>query len=167
MTQPQWTPGVCNDRAGFLFSHECGEASVFNCGNCGKPVCHAHAHQSASGTVCTSCARGEIAKIQPPRDTSGKPPVQPAGQPYGQQVGFQPQQTQYHSNYGYYHPYFYSGYYYPGYGYYGPGYWGHSHYSTVHHYGHSGHDPNDFHEGDARNLSHEGDADFERDFGES
>lgn len=178
MSKAQWTPGACNETAGFLFSHECGEGSVFKCDRCTKPICHAHAHQSTAGTVCTSCARNEIAQSQPGAANAnqppmagppGAPPVRPQPGMAGGAAPLSPLRT--HASYSYYNPYFYSGYYYPGYGYYGPGYWGHSYYHDVYHHHHYGsphyNDPNDFTSGDASGLGQEGDGDFERDYGES
>lgn len=50
-----WTPGRCNETAGFLFRHECGEIPLVQCVLCGKPLCEKHASKGADGPLCTTC----------------------------------------------------------------------------------------------------------------
>ena len=48
---------ICTEKAGFLFSHACKEASVFACSTCQKAICEKHTHRDQLDNVCTTCAR--------------------------------------------------------------------------------------------------------------
>ncbi len=91
-----WDMGICNEKSGFLFSHECYRPPVGSCNKCQKPVCEDHSHGVEETVLCTACAKKD----------RGRSARQESGQTYGRSR--------------YYHdhdPYFYGGYYY-GYGYY-------------------------------------------------
>ena len=92
-----WDIGMCNERSGFLFSHECYRPTVESCNSCQKPVCEDHSHKIEGTVLCTACAKKD--RQRRGRDESGR--------------------RYSHSDYYDDHdPYFYGGYYY-GYGYYG------------------------------------------------
>ena len=52
-----WTPGMCNEKSGFLFSHECFHPPDGQCGKCQKPVCEEHSHSDGGIVICTTCVR--------------------------------------------------------------------------------------------------------------
>lgn len=55
-----WDPRSCNEKSGFLFSHECYLAPAGSCTQCQKPVCRDHSHElvdRAGEVLCTSCAK--------------------------------------------------------------------------------------------------------------
>ncbi len=137
--QQQWDSIRCNDRAGFLFSHDCPYPPVNECKQCGRPICDDHTrYNEASEPTCVSCSKAGIAS-KPIRRIPGR------------------RDSQYDD------PYFYSYGHYHGYGYYGPGYWGHSSYHSASH----GDDRN-FTAGDSEVLAEsEDDATFEKDMSES
>jgi hypothetical protein len=91
----------CQERAGFLFAHDCPRPAAQQCARCAKPICTWHGHPSESGEVlCTTCFKEQPA----------------SGEGSGSEVPLVE---------GADNPYLYSSYYYRGYGYYGRGYWGH------------------------------------------
>ena len=53
----EWTAGICNEKAGFLFSHACDRAPESSCMLCDRPVCGDHSHPVDEGVVCTTCRR--------------------------------------------------------------------------------------------------------------
>ena len=91
-----WEMGICNEKSGFLFSHECYRSPEASCDSCQKPVCEDHSHEIEGIVLCTACAKKD--RQRRGRDESG--------QRYGH--------SRYHNDHD---PYFYGGYYY-GYGYY-------------------------------------------------
>jgi hypothetical protein len=93
-----WDSGNCNEKSGFLFSHECFQSPVNKCNMCGKPVCQEHSHSDGAAVVCTSCAKKDHKRAQ---ERGGR------------------RRSRYHDDHD---PYFYGGYYY-GYGYH-DGYYG-------------------------------------------
>lgn len=88
--------GLCQEKAGFLFSHSCNNIAVGECSLCGKQVCEDHWPTIDSVRLCTACGRKGI------RENQG---TQPAARFSG-------------------NPYFYGYAIYSGWGYYGPGVWG-------------------------------------------
>lgn len=133
-----WEQGICNEKSGFLFNHDCLRGSAVNCNSCQKPICDEHAHEADGLTCCTSCAK----KIR------GKAEQRSGSSRSGTRHG----RSHYHDSY--HAPYFYGGDYY-GYGY-------HDSY-----YGRSHHDPSDFTEADSESLAVDSDEDFENDMSES
>ncbi len=100
-SSPEGPPGPCQEKAGFLFAHDCPRPAVQRCAQCDKPICAEHAHPWNDQRVCTACFKatreedastGRFRRPHPDADAD---------------------------------PYLYSSYYYRGYGYYGLGYWGH------------------------------------------
>ncbi len=91
-----WRPGRCNETAGFLFQHECGNAPIAQCDACRKPLCAEHLHDAAGQRLCTTCVK------QQQRQQAGR-------------------STHIDND----DPYFYGDRYYDGYGRYTTGYWGH------------------------------------------
>lgn len=87
----EWDASICNEKSGFLFSHDCYMVPHETCHSCQKPICLEHSHQENGATTCTSCTKKR-------RSRSG-------GTGGGQRSGR-------HKDYD---PYFYSGYYH-GYG---------------------------------------------------
>lgn len=138
--EQQWDPNRCNDRAGFLFSHQCPYPPVNECRQCGRPICDDHTrYNEASEPVCVTCSKSAV---------TGKPQRQRPGD----------SRTDYYDD-----PYFYGHTHYTGYGYYGPGYWGHRSYHSA-----SSGDHRNFTAGDSEVLAEaEDDATFERDMSES
>jgi hypothetical protein len=91
--------GMCAERSGFLFSHECTRMSSGNCTRCTKEICAEHTFASEEGLLCTTCAKK--ARRQ-------------------QRAGMSSDRHRHD-------PFFYHGYYH-GWGHYGHGHWGHHHY---------------------------------------
>lgn len=54
-----WDEGICNEKAGFLFSHACPKAAEADCQKCGKPVCRDHMRESRGRALCINCTRKE------------------------------------------------------------------------------------------------------------
>ena len=100
----KWEQGICNEKSGFLFNHECLRGSTANCNACQKPICYEHAHDANGLTYCTSCVKKMRGRDE-----------QRSGTRHGRS----------HYNDYYHAPYFYGGYYY-GYGYH-DSYYGRSH----------------------------------------
>jgi len=140
MSEEHWDANRCNDRAGFLFSHDCPYPPVNECRQCQRPVCDSHTrYNEASEPVCVTCSKSVV---------SAKPTQRRPGdaRPY------------YDSD-----PYFYGYTHYYGYGHYGRGYWGHNSYHSAT----SGDDLN-FNAGDSEVLAEaDDDATFESDMSES
>ena len=137
MSEQQWDATRCNDRAGFLFSHDCPYPPVNECQQCGRPICDEHTrYNEASDPICVSCSK--VAKSNP----QSKDPND---------------RRDYDND-----PYFYSDTHYRGYGNYTHGYWGHSSYRSA-----SGGDSRDFTAGDSEGLSDGDVATFEKDMSES
>ncbi len=136
-----WEPGICNERSGFLFSHECNLPPYGTCSRCQKPICADHSHELVNRPgvmLCTSCVKKEQKQHQ--RGGTGK----------------SRHRRDRHDDYYDYgeEPYFYGGYYY-----------GREYYDSE--YGGGRHDPNDFTEADAESLAGEIDEGFEADMSES
>ena len=129
----------CEERSGFLFSHQCHEPVSERCTKCSKDICQAHAHPEAGGLICSSCAKGTSRREQRANRRSGRGHDR-------------------HHRDRYYNdsPFLYGGAYYGGYGYYGHGYWGSRHMHR-----------NDFTEADGENLSGGATEGFEDDVGGS
>lgn len=53
----EWVAGMCNEKSGFLFSHECYHAPAETCAGCQKPICAEHAHTDGESHLCTSCVK--------------------------------------------------------------------------------------------------------------
>ena len=103
MSFPMKTPlGACQDRSGFLFSHDCPRNASAMCTRCGMGLCEQHSHMLDAEVLCTSCA-----KQAREEDSEHEGDSEPSGWEDD--------------------PYLYSSYHYEGYGYYGRGYWGHEH----------------------------------------
>ena len=134
----EWESGTCNEKSGFLFSHECLQTPVSTCNLCAKPICGQHTHEFESrGKLCTTCAKK--------RDQRGR----------GTKNSPSPGRSQRESGHGdFSEPYFYGGY-----------YFGMSYYDSYDGGGRS--DPNDFTEADAASLAAESDEGFENDMSES
>lgn len=148
MTESNWDPQRCNEKAGFLFDHACSQGTVVNCTRCSRPVCNDHFREDEGGeSICITCAKGELKTLGREQKSRKRG--------YGRH-------SRWHDN----DPYFYGGYHYAGWGYYGDGYWGHSHYL-----GATGGDASDFTEADSGALAAtdiDADAaDFESDMSES
>ena len=138
-----WEPGICNERSGFLFSHECYLPPTAACSRCQKPVCADHSHElvDREGEVlCTSCVKRERKQ-----QYRGAPTKKSRRRDREDDYGY----DDYDDG-----AYFYGGYYY-----------GQVYYDTYH--GSSRNDPNDFTEADAESLAGEMDAGFEADMSES
>jgi hypothetical protein len=54
---PNWDMNSCNEKAGFLFAHDCSRPTAGNCSRCLKPICNDHSHHRMGVIMCTSCAR--------------------------------------------------------------------------------------------------------------
>lgn len=50
------TAGQCEERAGFLFPHDCDREAVARCDECRKAICLDHRHGADSRDLCTTCA---------------------------------------------------------------------------------------------------------------
>ena len=139
----------CQERAGFLFAHDCDEPVSERCGTCNKAVCKAHAHPGAGGLLCSSCAK--VAARRAPHD-----PGQ-IGQAQQRQANREDRRTPRREHQAYHDdsPYLYGGAYY-GYGHYGHGYWGSDHMNR-----------SDFTEADGSSLSGGSGEGFEDDVGGS
>lgn len=46
----------CQERRGFLFSHDCGEPAAYGCFRCKKGICAAHQRMAEEGPLCLTCA---------------------------------------------------------------------------------------------------------------
>jgi len=98
--------GECNETAGFLFSHRCGEPAVNACVQCQKPICQRHTFvnpENTSEQFCTTCGKKYLQSQQGNQPTGG---VRPSNRGDFTDHG-------YGYGYGYgYDPYFYTGYHY-------------------------------------------------------
>ncbi|MCP4175389.1 MAG: hypothetical protein GY758_31965 [Fuerstiella sp.] len=103
MMAKDWDPGNCNEKSGFLFSHECFQPPVDSCNMCSKPVCQEHSHSDGAAVVCTSCAKKDQQRVH-------------------ERGGSRRGRSRYYDDHD---PYFYGGYYY-GSGYHDGYYGGHS-----------------------------------------
>jgi hypothetical protein len=98
---PRELLGPCQEKAGFLFAHDCPRSATQRCAQCDKPICAEHGHEWNQKQICTDCFKATrreeagAAKFRRPPEGADSD------------------------------PYLYSSYYYRGYGYYGQGYWGH------------------------------------------
>ena len=144
MTDGNWIPNRCNEKAGFLFEHACDAGAVASCSRCSKPVCNAPCCDDEDGEpVCSTCAKQEL-------QNSGRD-QQVRGRGYGS-----------HSRWRDDDPYFYGGYHYHGWGHYGHGYWGYQSYQHAMHANDA-----DFTPSDSAALFDGDEADFESDMSES
>ena len=59
MPKKEWQPDICNEKAGFLFSHACDRQPAANCGTCDKPICKKHTTRRRDGVtlLCTTCTK--------------------------------------------------------------------------------------------------------------
>ena len=105
MSEQQWDATRCNDRAGFLFSHDCPYPPVNECQQCGRPICDEHTRYNANSEP--TCVSGM--KTAATSDDS---------------IDHRNQDND---------PYFYGDTHYRGYGNYSHGYWGHSSYRSASH----------------------------------
>ena len=123
----------CKERAGFLFSHQCGNLAIGRCAACGKGICQEHQRPSEEGTVCIACAKARV--------TGAAADAGAANQKVTR--------SQYDND-----PYFYSYMVYSGYGHYGSDSWGATYASA--------HQRDDFTAADGESTRTEGDEGFER-----
>lgn len=132
-----WDESRCNDRSGFLFSHDCLQMPANHCSVCQRPICEDHTRYDAEQLPqCVTCAK------QRPPETSENDDLNPSGSGYRQ------------SSWGASDPYFYAGHHYSG--------WGrHRGHATP------ASDPNDFTAGDAMSLNDDDSGDFESNLSES
>lgn len=144
MTPEDWDPRICNERAGFLFQHDCSNLPESHCAQCGKPVCGQHTHYLDNEPYCTACAKQDYKQRQ--KQTGRKQKPHDDDTEYGD-------------------PYFYGDSYYDGYGRYRAGYWGYQYYRSRTESGVDG--DLDFTSADAESMQWEGDGDFETDMSES
>ena len=140
----EWQPGTCNEKSGFLFSHDCPRAASSTCAKCEKPVCQKHAHRPKDGAtmLCTVCMKKR---------------------------GSDDDEDHRHEPYPYNDPYYYGSHYY-GDQYYGDQYYGDQRYRDRRDDSYSSarrEDPSDFTEADSESLVAEADTDFENDMSES
>ncbi|HYO68399.1 MAG TPA: hypothetical protein VEU33_20190 [Archangium sp.] len=98
---PREMLGACQEKAGFLFAHDCPRPAIQRCAQCDKPICAEHGHPWNSQQICTGCFKATR------REEAGAAKFRRAPESVDSD------------------PYLYSSYYYRGYGYYGQGYWGH------------------------------------------
>ncbi len=140
-----WDESRCNDRSGFLFSHDCLQMPSGRCAQCERPICEDHSQPSdESGVWCKTCAKQLLQSSGSSSSTTNRR--------YQERQGWSQDD-----------PYFYGGYHYAGWGYYGPGYWGHRTYQST-----RNHDPHDFTEADSESLRDDDEpAEFEKDMSES
>ena len=143
-----WTPGMCNEKSGFLFSHECFHPPDGQCGKCQKPVCEEHSHSDGGIVICTTCVRKSRQRDGTQTHDDHHSHYESHWEPPDPD---QRDGTQTHDDH---HPYFYGGYY-AGYGYYG----GSQFADRV--------DPIDFTEADSESLAGEADEGFENDMSAS
>jgi hypothetical protein len=95
--------GPCQERAGFLFSHECPRLASHICTECTKVICDEHSQLMDGTQVCIGCATDDD-DDEDDEGTEGELPDSWEDEP---------------------NPYLASSYYYRDYGYYGHGSWGH------------------------------------------
>lgn len=50
---------TCQERAGFLFEHDCPRPAVRQCNRCGKPICALHGHPTDTQVLCTGCFKAK------------------------------------------------------------------------------------------------------------
>ena len=53
--------GGCQERSGFLFSHECDQPAQWPCALCGKMICGLHTRMLDQGAACIACAQTQTA----------------------------------------------------------------------------------------------------------
>lgn len=53
----EWDTSICNEKSGFLFSHDCYMVPHETCQRCQKPICLEHSHKEGATTTCTTCAK--------------------------------------------------------------------------------------------------------------
>lgn len=63
-----WTVGICNEKAGFLFQHGCDRPPQSECSDCAKPVCSQHSFEIDESVVCLRCRE----KIRQKRETRSR-----------------------------------------------------------------------------------------------
>lgn len=61
MNDPQFSAESCQETAGFLFSHACGEMAAYECAECQKKVCQRHAIDSGGTLLCVTCMKKQRA----------------------------------------------------------------------------------------------------------
>jgi hypothetical protein len=151
---PQGSDAVsCEETAGFLFKHACGNDSAEVCADCDKPVCGKHLRQIREVGLCVSCAKLELERKQVNDPKSRLRRRAPRGKG---------RQTRVHRDFRDDDPYFYGMVWYEDWGSYGRNRWGHDHYRE----GHS-HDAADFTEADGEAFQLVEDEEFEQDMGAS
>ena len=96
--------GPCQDKAGFLFAHDCPRSAAQECTRCLKAICDGHSHLVDEVLLCTGCASNDDDDDEEDEGTEGELPDAWEDEPS---------------------PYLSSSYYYRDYGYYGHGSWGH------------------------------------------
>lgn len=68
-TEPR--PGECQETAGFLFSHRCGDVAVRECVDCQKPICQRHSIDSGGFMRCVQCEKKRISEQNSGNRTDG------------------------------------------------------------------------------------------------
>lgn len=104
MDDAEFRPGECQEMAGFLFSHRCGDVAVRECADCQKPICQRHSIDSGGAMRCVACEKKLRGQQQSATNPAG------GGRPYDHDP-----------------PFFYGHYYGYGYGY---GYGRHQHWQS-------------------------------------
>ena len=69
--------GECQETAGFLFSHACGDPGVDSCTRCGKTICPRHTVTEEKQKLCTGCGK-QAMRAHP----DGKRPARYRDDPY-------------------------------------------------------------------------------------
>jgi hypothetical protein len=57
MPPPPQSFGACQERAGFLFAHDCPRSATLSCTRCAKPICSEHSRFVEEEELCVECAR--------------------------------------------------------------------------------------------------------------
>lgn len=142
----QWEKGICNEKAGLLFSHPCDRMQKNHCQRCERPICQDHTHQDPIGgqEVCTTCLKQSRQKQQDANRGRNN-------------LSSYEDHDHFHNDH-YHDPYFYGTYY--------GSHWGTGGYGSFTH-SRSHHDPHDFTEADGESFRVQSDEGFESDMTES
>lgn len=63
-----WTMGMCNEKSGFLFRHECQQYPQNVCALCNKPICEEHTRLVEGQNLCPDCERKKTGNQASPND---------------------------------------------------------------------------------------------------
>ena len=138
---------TCQETAGFLFKHACGNKPLGQCDTCSKWVCKRHTRVVEGANLCIGCAK---AQLRPGKQTGGG---RGAGRGGGRGGGRG--RRSYDDD-----PYFYGYSHYQGYDSYRQGSWGHDYYLQTR-------DADEFTEADGASFATEGDEGWEQEMGAS